>query len=60
MDAEFDKLYEIGAHTLTDFAVEARYPTIYEIPQEIAREAIEIAKLVMNFVLNKLQIKDVP
>ncbi|MFA4640267.1 HEPN domain-containing protein [Pyrococcus kukulkanii] len=50
----------MGAHTLTDFAVEARYPTIYEIPQEIAREAIEIAKLVMNFVLNKLQIKDVP
>ena len=49
-----DKLED--ADTLTDYAVEVRYPDIGLEPEiEDAEEAFDIAKKVKEFVLNKLE-----
>ena len=54
IDPSFEELYDLKAHYLSDFAVEVRYPGYYSVPGELAGEAIEIARKVLNFVLMKL------
>ncbi len=54
IDPSFEHLYEINAHYLSDFAVEVRYPGYYSVPKEIAAEAIETAKKVLEFVLERI------
>ncbi|MCD6223650.1 MAG: HEPN domain-containing protein [Deltaproteobacteria bacterium] len=56
IDPEFQKLFKIEAQTLTDFAVEFRYPAEALFPSiEETKEAIEIAEKVKNFVREKLK-----
>ncbi|MEM5827886.1 MAG: HEPN domain-containing protein [Candidatus Aenigmatarchaeota archaeon] len=59
IDKEFDKLYEIEADKLYPIGMDVRYPIDVEISEEEAKEAIEIAEKVKEFVLNKLKINDV-
>jgi len=54
IDPSFEELYDLKAHYLSDFAVEVRYPGYYSVPEELAGEAIEIARKVLDFVLTKL------
>jgi len=59
IDPEFQNLFEIKTHTLTDFAMELRYPGNNLFPSlEETKEAIEIAEKVKVFVLRKLKEKD--
>ena len=56
IDEEFEILYSLNATKLTRYAVEARYPDEFYIPSiEEARELVEIAKKVRNFVIRKLK-----
>ena len=58
IDAEFKELEKINAHELTVYATELRYPEFFHIPSiEEAKEAIEIARKVKDFVFKKLEIK---
>jgi len=58
IDSEFRKLFKIKAQTLTDFAVEFRYPGHALLPSiEETKEAIEIAEKVKEFVIEKLKNK---
>lgn len=56
VDGDFEQITD--AETLTDFAVEVRYPEAlyYELPDEEAHLAFEIAKRVKEFVLKKINI----
>lgn len=57
-DPEFKNLQQINAHELTVYATELRYPEFFHIPSiEEAKEAIEIAKKVKEFVIKKLRIQ---
>jgi len=56
IDSDFERLYEIKADTLTPYATEIRYPEDFYFPSiEEAKEAIEIAEAVKNFVMDKLK-----
>lgn len=56
IDPEFKKLQDTGAIELTDYAVEIRYgEEIYFPTVEEAKEAIEIAEKVRDFVRKKLE-----
>lgn len=58
IDAEFKDLEKINVHELTVYATELRYPEFFHIPTvEEAKECLEIAKKVKEFVLQKLGIK---
>lgn len=58
IDQEFEKLKEIGAIELTDYAVEIRYgEEIYFPTVEEAEEAIKICEKVKEFVIIKLKEK---
>ncbi|MEM5821205.1 MAG: HEPN domain-containing protein [Candidatus Aenigmatarchaeota archaeon] len=60
VDKSFEYLIEIKAHTLFPKGIDVRYPEIEdveEISQEEAKEAIEIAEKVKEFVLKKLKEK---
>jgi len=55
IDPEFHKLFDRGAQTLTDYAVELRYPGEFTFPStEETKESIGIAEKVKRFVLKKL------
>jgi len=56
VDEDFEKLMEEKIVKLTIYAVDARYPEAidYEPSLEEAGEAIEIAEMVREFILNKL------
>ncbi|WP_456368406.1 HEPN domain-containing protein [Thermococcus sp.] len=54
IDPSFERLYDMNAHYLSDFAVEVRYPSYYTVPKEIAAEAIETARKVLEFVLERI------
>lgn len=57
-DNSFDWLYEV-AKKLSDYAVEVRYPDEFYIPTvNEAKECLEIATRVKDFVFNKLEIKE--
>jgi len=56
LDSDFEFLYE-KTTTLTDYAVELRYPDEFYIPSvEEAKECFEIASKVKDFVFNKLNL----
>lgn len=56
VDNDFDYLFIINTQKLNDYSVEIRYPDEFYIPTiDEAREAIEIAKKVRDFVLKKLK-----
>jgi len=55
IDKSFEELYEIGAHYLTDFAVEVRYPSYFSVPKDNAKDAIKIAENVLEFILQKIK-----
>ncbi len=55
-DTKFDELYQLKAHKLNRYAVELRYPEDFYIPTiEEAKESIEIAKKVKEFVLKEIE-----
>lgn len=55
IDSSFKDELE-DADKLTDYAVEIRYPDVWLEPEiEDAKEALEIAKKVKKFVLNKIK-----
>jgi len=59
VDSDFQQLFAMKAHLLTDFAVELRYPGDVSLPSnEETRETIEVAEQVRRFVLNKLKEND--
>lgn len=59
IDPDFQQLFDMDAHLLTSYAVEARYPgDILFPPVEEAKEAIEIAKKAKRFILAKLEEKE--
>lgn len=56
IDSDFQQLFEIRAHNLTDFAVELRYPSDVSLPSnEETKEAIDITEKVKHFILDKLK-----
>ncbi|ADT84024.1 HEPN domain-containing protein [Thermococcus barophilus] len=54
IDKSFRELFKSGVHYLTEYAVEVRYPGIYEPDREEAKDALRLAKVVKEFVLRKL------
>jgi len=55
VDKEFKHLYSIEADKLYPRGIDVRYPEIeLEVTEEEAREALEIAEKVRDFVLKKL------
>jgi HEPN domain-containing protein len=55
IDGQFENLYSVDADKLTVYAVELRYPDDFYFPTiEEARESVEIAKKVRDFVVSKL------
>jgi len=56
IDPEFERLYDMEADRLTEYAVEARYPEFEEEPSaEEAEEAVKIAEKVREFVVKKIE-----
>lgn len=59
IEAEFKELEKINVHELTVYATELRYPEFFHIPSvEEAKETIEIAIKVRDFVFKKLKIRE--
>jgi len=56
-DNNFIELIDI-AEKLTDYAVDARYPVMEEPTKEEAKEAIEIAEKIKDFILKRLPSND--
>ena len=55
IDTDFEKLSQSAY--LSDYAVELRYPDDFYIPDlEETKEAFESAKMIKNFVLNRINI----
>jgi len=55
-DPEFSELYRLRIQELTAYATELRYPEYFYIPSlEEAKEAINMAERVKDFVLKKLE-----
>lgn len=55
---DFESLYQINAHNLTDYAVEIRYGDEFYLPSvEETESAIKIAEKTKSFVLKKLKEK---
>ena len=54
IDEDFARLQELEVDKLTDYAVEFRYPGIYEASEDEAREAVKLAEETGRFVRNKL------
>lgn len=56
IDSDFEKLLKMDAHTLTDYAVEARYPDDFYMPSaEETERAVEITDTVKQFILKKIK-----
>ncbi|HEY9245940.1 MAG TPA: HEPN domain-containing protein, partial [Candidatus Methanoperedens sp.] len=57
IDSEFSELYEIASE-LSSYAVDVRYPREddYDVTNEDARRAIDIAVIFQKFILNKLEL----
>jgi|GEM_PF-3015287 len=56
IDRDFEKLLKMDAHTLTDYAVEARYPDDFYMPSaEETERAVEITDTVKQFILKKIK-----
>ncbi|MEM5821001.1 MAG: HEPN domain-containing protein [Candidatus Aenigmatarchaeota archaeon] len=57
IDKEFLKLYELRTEILFPLGVKIRYPIDVIVSEEEAKEAIEIAEKVKEFVIKKLKEK---
>jgi len=57
IDKEFESLFKLDLEKFKEYATEYRYPSYYEPTLEEAKEAIEIAEKVKEFVLKKLKEK---
>ena len=55
IDPSFRKLLKEEVDRLTEYAVETRYPVLLEPTIEEAREALELASKVRDFVLGKFE-----
>ncbi len=53
IDKDFDYLFKINAGRLTKYYTRTRYLPILEVRKEEAENAVEIAKKVEKFILNK-------
>ncbi|BBL45243.1 hypothetical protein MJ1_0064 [Nanobdella aerobiophila] len=56
MDTDFKYLYNINADKLYPIGIEIRYPVKYIVTEEDAKEAIDIAEKVREFIYKKLNI----
>ncbi len=57
IDESFSEIVDIG-EKLTDYAVDIRYPMLLEEPaMDEAKEAVEMAEKIKEFVLKKLHLK---
>ncbi len=54
-DGDFERLFEIRADKLDRYYTGTRYPPLLEVTEEDAKEAIEMAKKVREFILRKLR-----
>jgi len=57
-DKSFEGLKKLGLSRFKEYATSFRYPSYYEPSLEEAREAIEIAEKVREFILKKLNITE--
>ena len=58
IDKDFDKLLNLDIHFLFPLGLIVRYPEFdIEIKEEDAKEALDIARKVREFILNKLNIE---
>ncbi len=64
IDPEFEKLSNMGIGKLTDYGIEIRYPSDYDLYDNInmpsveeTKKAIFLSKTVVNFVQEKINIK---
>ncbi len=56
IDRDFEYLFDIKADKLTIYSTETRYPEYeFEVDETMAKEALEIAEKVRNFVFKKLK-----
>ena len=55
-DKDFERLFEMGAHRLGKYYTMTRYMPLVELSEENAREAIQVAREVRDFVLKKLKL----
>ncbi|MEM5830454.1 MAG: HEPN domain-containing protein [Candidatus Aenigmatarchaeota archaeon] len=56
IDAEFEKLYDMNIEKFYPIGIEVRYPEFeIEISEQEAKEAVEIAEKVKEFVMKKLE-----
>jgi HEPN domain-containing protein len=56
LDNEFQILFDMNVGKLTQYAIDARYPQKFYLPDiHEAKETIEIAEKVRNFVIEKLK-----
>jgi len=56
LDPEFQKLFEINADRLTEYAIELRYPgDMVSPPLKSAEQALRVAERLKKFVLRKLK-----
>jgi len=59
IEPDFETLHQFKVDILNNYAVEIRYADEFYFPSvEEAKEAIEIAEKVKQFILNKLETKD--
>ena len=59
IDKDYHKLKELNLSILFPLGIEVRYPEAEtEITEQDAREAIDVAEKVRNFILRKLNIKN--
>ena len=54
IDPEFMRLFDEDVDILTAYAVEARYPTLYEPGKDEAEKTIKLAELVLQFVKSRI------
>jgi HEPN domain-containing protein len=56
LDNDFQILFDMNVDKLTQYAIDARYPEEFYLPDiHEAKETIEIAEKVRNFVIEKLK-----
>jgi len=55
IDRDFIKLLDDEVDRLTEYAVETRYPVLFEPTLEEAKEAVKLAERVREFILPRLE-----
>ncbi len=56
LDKDFNYLFEIEANKLSRYYITSRYPPLIVVSEEEAKEAVEIAERVREFILRKLNV----